>query len=74
MESPGNPGRFTGRQGVFTGVVKGGREIRLVAAAATPIQRHVKVQGTANPYDPPYATYFAKRRAKGRSYAYQGRI
>ena len=63
-----------GRQGVFTGVVKGGREIRLVAAAATPIQRHVKVQGTANPYDPPYATYFAKRRAKGRSYADQGGI
>ena len=63
-----------GWQGVFTGVVKGGREIRLVAAAATPIRRHVKVQGTANPYDPPYATYFAKRRAKGRSYAYQGRI
>jgi RNA-directed DNA polymerase len=63
-----------GRQGVFTGVVKGGREIRLAAAAATPIQRHVKVQVTANPYDPPYATYFAERRAKGRSYAYQGGI
>jgi RNA-directed DNA polymerase len=55
-------------------VVKGGREIRLAAAAATPIQRHVKVQVTANPYDPPYATYFAERRAKGRSYAYQGGI
>ena len=63
-----------GRQWVFTGVDEGGQEVRLVAAAATPIQRHVKVQGTANPYDPAYATYFAKRRAKGRSYAYQGGI
>jgi RNA-directed DNA polymerase len=61
-----------GRQGVFTGVVKGEREIRLVAAAATPIRRHVKVRGMANPYDPPYATYFAERRAKSRSYADQG--
>jgi len=60
------------RQGVFTGVVKGEREIRLVAAAATPIRRHVKARGMANPYDPPYATYFAERRAQGRSYADQG--
>jgi len=29
----------------------------------TPIKRHVKVQGEANPYDPAYETYFEKREA-----------
>ena len=56
------------RQWVFTGVNEDGREVHLVNAAATPIQRHVKVRGTANPYDPAHAAYFARRRAKGRIY------
>jgi RNA-directed DNA polymerase len=30
-------------------------------ANRTPIQRHVKVKGEANPYDPAYETYFEKR-------------
>jgi RNA-directed DNA polymerase len=62
------------RQWVFTGVDEGGHEVRLVAAAATPIQRHVKVQGRATPYDPAYAAYFARRSARGRVYAPQGCI
>jgi hypothetical protein len=27
--------------------------------SGTPIRRHVKVQGDANPYDPAYEIYFA---------------
>src|SRR3984957_17916824 len=36
-------------------------KVRLLLASNTPIQRHVKVQGEANPYDPVYTTYFEKR-------------
>jgi RNA-directed DNA polymerase len=32
--------------------------MRLLHASRTPIQRHVKVKGEANPYDPAYETYF----------------
>jgi RNA-directed DNA polymerase len=35
--------------------------VRLLLASNTPIQRHVKVQGEANPYDPTYETYFEQR-------------
>ncbi len=61
-----------GRQWVFTGVGEDGQEVHLVRAEATSIERHVKVQGSANPYDPMYAAYFARRRAKGRGRAYPG--
>jgi RNA-directed DNA polymerase len=37
------------------------RKVRLLLASRTPIQRHVKVKGEANPYDPAYETYFEKR-------------
>src|SRR6266403_730197 len=33
----------------------------LYRAKSTPIQRHVKVKGEANPYDPAYETYFENR-------------
>jgi RNA-directed DNA polymerase len=33
----------------------------LYHAMSTPIKRHVKVKGEANPYDPTYETYFEKR-------------
>jgi RNA-directed DNA polymerase len=36
-------------------------KVRLLLASSTPIQRHVKVKGEANPYDPAYETYFEKR-------------
>jgi len=37
------------------------RTVWLWLANRTPIKRHVKVKGEANPYDPAYETYFEKR-------------
>jgi len=37
---------------------------RLLYAANTPIQRHLKIKGEANPFDPRWRSYFAQR-AKG---------
>jgi RNA-directed DNA polymerase len=53
-----------GKNGVFTGTEDNGQAIHLIKAAATPIQRHVKIQGKANPYDPAYEAYFEQRLAK----------
>jgi RNA-directed DNA polymerase len=39
------------------------RKVWLYHAVSTPIKRHVKVKGEANPYDPAYETYFEKREA-----------
>ena len=61
-----------GRQWVFTGVDHTGRRVHLARAADTPIERHIKVQAQANPYDPTYGVYFAKRWHGGRSYAVHG--
>jgi RNA-directed DNA polymerase len=36
-------------------------KIRLYRAKSTPIKRHIKVQGEANPYDSAYETYFEAR-------------
>jgi len=36
-------------------------KVQLLSASRTPIQRHIKVKGEANPYDPSYETYFEKR-------------
>ena len=36
-------------------------KVRLLLAASTPIQRHVKVKSAANPHDPAHETYFEKR-------------
>ena len=38
------------------------RVLALYRLASTKIQRHIKVRGTAHPYDPNYTEYFAKRR------------
>jgi RNA-directed DNA polymerase len=38
----------------------------LYRAARTPIQRHVKIIGAANPYDPLYSSYFEQRHRPGR--------
>src|SRR5437016_2310073 len=35
--------------------------IWLLRASSTPIKRHIKIQGDANPYDPAYEIYFEKR-------------
>jgi RNA-directed DNA polymerase len=36
-------------------------KVWLYYAKSTPIKRHVKVKGEANPYDPAYETYFEER-------------
>src|ERR1700686_118067 len=36
-------------------------KVWLYRAKSTPIKRHIKVQGEANPYDPAYETYFENR-------------
>ena len=38
------------------------RLLTLYRMASTTIERHIKVRGTANPYDPRYTQYFAQRR------------
>jgi len=37
------------------------KKVWLFHAKSTPIKRHVKVKGEANPYDPNYETYFEER-------------
>lgn len=41
-------------------------DVDLVIANVIPIRRHVKVKAKANPYDPKYIEYFAKREQLGR--------
>jgi hypothetical protein len=45
-------------------------ELRLVSC--TPIQRHVKVKGEANPYDPACESYFEKREGDHLSATFRG--
>jgi RNA-directed DNA polymerase len=51
--------------GFSTRVVRGTGEsqmLRLYSIAKTVIERHIKVRGQANPYDPDYTEYFERRR------------
>jgi RNA-directed DNA polymerase len=57
-----------GKRGLFSVRLTTGEspKIRtLYRAASTTIQRHIKVRGAANPYDPHYARYFEQRRRSG---------
>ena len=60
---PGLPGPR--RRWVFHGTVASREEIIqpvwLLAASSVPIQRHTKVKGEANPYDPAWEPYFEER-------------
>ena len=47
-------------------------KVRLLLASRIPIQRHVKVRGEANPYDPAYETYFEKREADHMQNTFRG--
>jgi len=38
-----------------------GKFVRLAQASDTPIRRHIKIKGEANPYDPEWEVYFEKR-------------
>ena len=53
------------RNWVFNTKVKGDdgkvRLVRLALASDTPIRRHAKIKGTANPFDPDWELYFEKR-------------
>jgi len=47
----------------FTSKTGESRVLKLYRMASTTIERHIKVQGTANPYDPNYADYFEQRQS-----------
>jgi RNA-directed DNA polymerase len=47
-------------------------KVRLLLASSTPIQRHVKVKSTANPYDPVDEPYFEKREADHMAETFRG--
>lgn len=53
-----------GRTGTFAAREEtgGNDEIQLIREADTPIRRHVKIRGGANPHDPAWAQYFAVRK------------
>jgi len=52
-------------QWVFTGTIRGRggrpRTVRLFKAERVAVERHTKIQGTANPYDPTWEMYFEER-------------
>lgn len=45
----------------FFGEYQDGQSIELAIMSAMPIERHIKIQANANPYDPKYEQYFEKR-------------
>jgi RNA-directed DNA polymerase len=56
------------RHWVFTGKVEGRtgkpQTVHLLSIAYIPIQRHIKVRATANPFDPQWEAYFEERTKK----------
>jgi len=47
--------------------------VKLVKASDTPIKRHVKIKGAANPYDPEFETYFEERLGLTMKESFKGR-
>jgi len=47
-------------------------KIWLLRASSTPIKRHTKIKGDANPYDPAYETYFEAREAAHMRESFRG--
>ena len=58
---------------VFYGQDEKGQEKEAIKISKIPIQRHVKVRGNANPYDPEMEMYFEKRLAKKWETGYRGK-
>jgi hypothetical protein len=60
--------RPTSREGkrhwVFKAEDDKGNPIRLYKAFLTPVTRHTKIQGKANPFDPAWESYFEQRYTK----------
>ena len=52
------------RNWVFKAVDDKGNLIRLYKAFLTPVTRHIKIQGKANPFDPAWESYFEQRYMK----------
>ena len=46
--------------------------VKLVKASDTPIKRHVKIKGAANPYDPEFETYFEERLGRSMNESLRG--
>jgi RNA-directed DNA polymerase len=53
---------------------QGSGTVRLVQAADTPIRRHQKIKGEANPYDPQWEEYFEGRLGLQMKEATKGKI
>jgi RNA-directed DNA polymerase len=66
-----------GRQWTFVGTRVGAKgqphELTLGRAGDVPIQRHVKIKGAANPYDPQWEVYFEERLGVKMTQALKGR-
>jgi RNA-directed DNA polymerase len=66
-----------GRQWTFVGTYTSqqgqSHELALLRAGDVPIQRHVKVKGTANPYDPQWEVYFEERLGVKMTHTLKGR-
>ena len=69
FSAAGKPGRFSVR---LNKEKSAGQVLQLYTAASTRIQRHIKVRGAANPYDPNYTQYFEQRRRGWHARAAQG--
>jgi len=54
----------SGRQSVFACVTETGQTLYLAIMNTFPIQRHVKIRGQVNPYDPQDESYFEERQMK----------
>jgi RNA-directed DNA polymerase len=65
-----NPWRF---RGTIRDEDGGFHTVFLVRARDTPIRRHVKVRGAANPYDPAWELYFEERLARPMAGSLTGR-
>ena len=65
------------RNWVFSGKARGPkgqlRAVHLFAAHSLPIERHTKIKGEANPYDPQWEIYFEKRLALKMAASLKGR-
>ncbi|KXS30603.1 MAG: RNA-directed DNA polymerase (Reverse transcriptase) [Candidatus Gallionella acididurans] len=65
------------RNGVFGTTVENDKGekgiVKLVKASDTPIKRHVKIKGAANPYDPAFETYFEERLGLSMKESFRGR-
>jgi len=66
-----------GRQWTFVGTYTSqqgqAHELALFRAGDVPIQRHVKIKGTANPYDPQWEVYFEERLGVKMTHTLKGR-